>query len=799
MPLADGVIFKDGMPRLSSLCHSEIPVTNIECGKDEEADNEGSEPTESQDAANSNETKEDESESDRRSGKNPARKRNIPFKLKDYRNPEILNENGEQDESDYKPESEFRTTKKKLPAAPSRRGRGRPRKGSGSTTFTEVTPVNTAAPIQIQDMNIVIIQAIGDAQNAVLQTGGLQILPAPLPSGDQPTGAVTLAQGPLSKDKVLPILQPSTKLVEVPKLKKEPMQREEKKAYPGYVAKFECKACGKVFSSKGNLKTHEKVHTGEKPYHCDVDGCSKSFRSNEGLRRHKMVHLGIKPFQCDICNNKFSSNVSLQEHIARHTDTRAHQCHVCLRNFRQISCLRRHLITHSSETPFECKICSRKFSQKMYLRSHMKSHTGERPFKCDECGKAFAHQSDLIRHKIIHTGEKPFVCEVCHSRFSDPSSKRRHEREHVGVKPYVCQLCFESFKRAGQLKAHLSRKHTNQKDDVQVIRTSTGSMQFVFKDGSSETAERSVDVETEESTNQGGDKKKIVKLIKDLNSSIVHQYQINLPPHDYLASDDDKNLTGNQDEEFVAVQNVVMETLQEQNKSDNDIHEISVPEVSQVQNLPISTYQNGDSQVIQIEEVMDDGESKESAVPVEYLQIIEELVPDSLEQQIVEVHYQDSANNTDCVSSDIVSTMEEETQQASIASDKAANQQKNSDKLNSADSLEKSLTKSEMDSSHVDFVANPDFGSQQYYNWLSSFTELCKMMPMPLDVSFFQKISQVHKTLSDVMATPSGVIAEKENFKILMNISKQLNTIINEHLFYVMQKLDKVGSVDESD
>lgn len=63
-------------------------------------------------------------------------------------------------------------------------------------------------------------------------------------------------------------------------------------------------------------------------------------------------------------------------------------------------------------------------------------------------------------------------------------------------------------------------------------------------------------------------------------------------------------------------------------------------------------------------------------------------------------------------------------------------------------------------------------------------------MPMPLDVSLFQKISQVHKHLSDVMATPSGVVADKENFKTLMNISKELNTIINEHLFYVMQNLD---------
>jgi hypothetical protein len=40
---------------------------------------------------------------------------------------------------------------------------------------------------------------------------------------------------------------------------------------------------------------------------------------------------------------------------------------------------------------------------------------------------------------------------------------------------------FESFKRGGQLKTHLSRKHTNQKDEAQVIQKD-GLLQFIYKD-----------------------------------------------------------------------------------------------------------------------------------------------------------------------------------------------------------------------------------------------------------------------------------------------------------------------------
>lgn len=101
--------------------------------------------------------------------------------------------------------------------------------------------------------------------------------------------------------------------------------------------------------------------------------------------------------------------------------------------------------------------------------------------------------------------------------------------------------------------------------------------------------------------------------------------------------------------------------------------------------------------------------------------------------------------------------------------------------------------------SGIDYVNKPDFSKQEYYNWLTSFTEFCKVVPMPLDTSLFQKISQVHKTLSDVMATPSGVIADKENFRVLMNISRELSTIINEHLVYVLENLNgEDKQVDET-
>ena len=52
-------------------------------------------------------------------------------------------------------------------------------------------------------------------------------------------------------------------------------------------AEHVCKHCGKGFSTKGYLSTHEKRH-GTKDIQCHI--CSKLFKTEEYLRKHVKRH-----------------------------------------------------------------------------------------------------------------------------------------------------------------------------------------------------------------------------------------------------------------------------------------------------------------------------------------------------------------------------------------------------------------------------------------------------------------------------------------------------------------------------
>ncbi|KAK7475342.1 hypothetical protein BaRGS_00033418 [Batillaria attramentaria] len=222
--------------------------------------------------------------------------------------------------------------------------------------------------------------------------------------------------------------------------------------------RFFCEICGNGFTKRGSLRTHMNRHKGIKPFACKL--CPKAFSSPSDLKQHEPTHVSAedKKFVCKICDRAFASLRYCKDHEIIHTGVKPFQCDLCGQRFaRRRGVVLHRRTVHMGEKSYKCMCCEKRFSNLTAFRDHKQTHKecNSRPFVCTVCGFAFMSSRYLQKHRKIHSGFKKYVCDVCGKKFYEAGNLRVHMRVHTGEKPCICQVCGEAFRWESCLNKHM--------------------------------------------------------------------------------------------------------------------------------------------------------------------------------------------------------------------------------------------------------------------------------------------------------------------------------------------------------
>ncbi|XP_041968366.1 zinc finger protein 510-like [Aricia agestis] len=160
---------------------------------------------------------------------------------------------------------------------------------------------------------------------------------------------------------------------------------------------IECKYCHKTLTSKLSLRNHYKIHTG---FDIVCEHCGKKFITRRLLLMHCRAKHGYeKTDKCSYCEYRASNAEQVKIHERLHTGEKPFVCAECKAGFHRRSSYLQHVAIHLPEKTVQCEQCPARFKSVTLMRIHLSRHRAPRySYACALCGGTFARRRNVARH-----------------------------------------------------------------------------------------------------------------------------------------------------------------------------------------------------------------------------------------------------------------------------------------------------------------------------------------------------------------------------------------------------------------